>query len=35
MNAEQHHVAIRVQDMAKMMAYYGGVMGLALYPASR
>ncbi|MGI8914094.1 MAG: VOC family protein [Chloroflexota bacterium] len=28
MNAEQHHVAIRVQDMAKMMTYYGGVMGL-------
>jgi catechol 2,3-dioxygenase-like lactoylglutathione lyase family enzyme len=28
MNAEHHHVAIRVQDIAKMMTYYGTVMGL-------
>ena len=27
-NAEQHHTAIRVRDVAKMMAYYGEVMGL-------
>jgi catechol 2,3-dioxygenase-like lactoylglutathione lyase family enzyme len=28
MNAEHHHVAIWVQDIAKMMTYYGTVMGL-------
>jgi catechol 2,3-dioxygenase-like lactoylglutathione lyase family enzyme len=28
MNAEHHHTAIRVQDMAKMVFYYGAVMGL-------
>jgi catechol 2,3-dioxygenase-like lactoylglutathione lyase family enzyme len=28
MNAEHHHTAIRVNDMAKMMAFYGEVLGL-------
>lgn len=28
MNPEHHHTAIRVHDMAKMMNYYGTVMGL-------
>jgi catechol 2,3-dioxygenase-like lactoylglutathione lyase family enzyme len=28
MNAEHHHVAIRVRDVAGMMRYYGEVLGL-------